>query len=177
MSGCAPELLSALVDGALGHDERDRVLAHLTGCPPCRAELDAQRRVKARVAGLAAATPAPPDRLVRALEQLVVPGAEPVRRPSPSTPAARVRPGAGRATRPAAGPGRHTRRRASRVGAVGGALLALGVGAALLLGAPRTTPSTPVDPASDDFVVDFVSTTGGVPLADPVDAVATLPRR
>lgn len=173
MSGCAPELLSALVDGALGHDERDRVLAHLTGCPPCRAELDAQRRVKARVAGLAAATPAPPDRLVRALQQLAVPGAEPVRRPSPSTRAALVRPGA----RSAAGPGRRPRRRASRVGVVGGALLAVGVGVALLLGAPRTTPSTPVDPASDDFVVDFVSTTGGVPLADPVDVVATLPRR
>jgi anti-sigma factor RsiW len=38
--------LAALVDGELSHDVRDRVLAHLATCPKCKAEADAQRRLK-----------------------------------------------------------------------------------------------------------------------------------
>ncbi|GAA4774107.1 zf-HC2 domain-containing protein [Streptomyces sanyensis] len=38
--------LAALVDGELTHDARDRVLAHLATCPRCKAEADAQRRLK-----------------------------------------------------------------------------------------------------------------------------------
>ncbi|MFE7134227.1 anti-sigma factor family protein [Streptomyces sp. NPDC057638] len=38
--------LAALVDGELKHDARDRVLAHLATCPKCKAEADAQRRLK-----------------------------------------------------------------------------------------------------------------------------------
>lgn len=38
--------LAALVDGELGHDARERVLAHLATCPKCKAEADAQRRLK-----------------------------------------------------------------------------------------------------------------------------------
>ncbi|WP_405489223.1 anti-sigma factor family protein [Streptomyces sp. NBC_00096] len=38
--------LAALVDGELGHDARERVLAHLATCPRCKAEADAQRRLK-----------------------------------------------------------------------------------------------------------------------------------
>ena len=38
--------LAALVDGELGHESRDRVLAHLVTCPKCKAEADAQRRLK-----------------------------------------------------------------------------------------------------------------------------------
>jgi hypothetical protein len=38
--------LAALVDGELEHDARDRVLAHLATCPRCKAEADAQRRLK-----------------------------------------------------------------------------------------------------------------------------------
>ncbi|GGT06568.1 MULTISPECIES: anti-sigma factor family protein [Streptomyces] len=39
--------LAALVDGELSHDARERVLAHLATCPKCKAEADAQRRLKA----------------------------------------------------------------------------------------------------------------------------------
>jgi hypothetical protein len=47
----------------------------------------------------------------------------------------------------------------------------------MVLGAPGSSgPSTPVDPGSDTFVVDFVSTTGGVPLADPAGGAALLPQ-
>ncbi|MBU6536570.1 zf-HC2 domain-containing protein [Streptomyces sp. A108] len=38
--------LSALVDGELGHDARERVLAHVATCPKCKAEVDEQRRLK-----------------------------------------------------------------------------------------------------------------------------------
>lgn len=38
--------LAALVDGELGHDARERVLAHLATCAKCKAEADAQRRLK-----------------------------------------------------------------------------------------------------------------------------------
>ncbi|WP_077800294.1 anti-sigma factor [Streptomyces sp. JHA26] len=49
--------LSALVDGELGHDARERVLAHVATCPKCKAEVDAQRRLKNVFAEAAQPTP------------------------------------------------------------------------------------------------------------------------
>ncbi|MFB7465514.1 zf-HC2 domain-containing protein [Streptomyces sp. NPDC056224] len=54
MSGASPspaeqhlgDRLAALVDGELTHDVRERVLAHLATCAKCKAEADAQRRLK-----------------------------------------------------------------------------------------------------------------------------------
>ncbi|WKX72431.1 anti-sigma factor [Streptomyces sp. XD-27] len=56
--------LSALVDGELGHDARERVLAHLATCPRCKAEADAQRQVK-NVFTRTAAPPPSEDLLAR----------------------------------------------------------------------------------------------------------------
>jgi hypothetical protein len=50
--------LAALVDGELGHESRDRVLAHLVTCAKCKAEADAQRRLKNV---FAEAAPPPPS--------------------------------------------------------------------------------------------------------------------
>ncbi|WP_024759305.1 anti-sigma factor family protein [Streptomyces exfoliatus] len=50
--------LAALVDGELGHDARERVLAHLATCARCKAEADAQRTVKSVFASVA---PPPPS--------------------------------------------------------------------------------------------------------------------
>ncbi|WP_079048869.1 zf-HC2 domain-containing protein, partial [Streptomyces puniciscabiei] len=50
--------LSALVDGELGHESRERVLAHLATCARCKAEADAQRRLKSV---FAEAAPPPPS--------------------------------------------------------------------------------------------------------------------
>ncbi|WP_155060767.1 anti-sigma factor family protein [Streptomyces blattellae] len=50
--------LAALVDGELGHEARERVLAHLATCSKCKAEADAQRRLKDV---FAAAAPPPPS--------------------------------------------------------------------------------------------------------------------
>ncbi len=50
--------LSALVDGELGHDARERVLAHVATCAKCKAEVDAQRTLKNV---FAQAAPPPPS--------------------------------------------------------------------------------------------------------------------
>ncbi|MFD3584718.1 anti-sigma factor family protein [Streptomyces sp. NPDC058683] len=50
--------LSALVDGELGHESRERVLAHLATCARCKAEADAQRALKNV---FAEAAPPPPS--------------------------------------------------------------------------------------------------------------------
>jgi len=60
-SGCAKsaEAYSALMDGALSHADRERVLAHLGGCPTCRQEVAELRELR-RVLGTAPADlPAP----------------------------------------------------------------------------------------------------------------------
>ncbi|MGW0786982.1 anti-sigma factor family protein [Streptomyces sp. NPDC002911] len=65
MSGTGPtpaeqhlgDRLAALVDGELKHDARERVLAHLATCARCKAEADAQRRLKNAFATSAAPSP------------------------------------------------------------------------------------------------------------------------
>jgi anti-sigma factor RsiW len=49
---CLGEGLTALVDGELDHDERDRALAHLASCAGCRAEADTLRALKRRLSSL-----------------------------------------------------------------------------------------------------------------------------
>ncbi|ARF57268.1 anti-sigma factor family protein [Streptomyces gilvosporeus] len=60
--------LAALVDGELGHDARERVLAHLATCAQCKAEADAQRRLKSVFAQ--AAPPGPSEGLLARLQGL-----------------------------------------------------------------------------------------------------------
>lgn len=65
MSGTGPtpaeqhlgDRLAALVDGELKHDARERVLAHLATCSRCKAEADAQRRLRTAFATSAPPTP------------------------------------------------------------------------------------------------------------------------
>jgi hypothetical protein len=58
--------LSALIDGELSHVQRERVLAHLARCEPCRQEAAALRALKQRMHALGEATAntALTDRLV-----------------------------------------------------------------------------------------------------------------
>lgn len=60
--------LAALIDGELGHDARERVLSHLATCGGCKAEADAQRRVKNVFADTA--PPPPSDGLLARLQGL-----------------------------------------------------------------------------------------------------------
>ena len=173
---CPGELLSGLVDGELAHDVRERVLSHLLGCPPCRAEVDGLRALKARLSWAGAETPLPDTAFTQRLLGLAVPGVEPLQRTPASAGSVRpvsVRPAAraGGAPRPASA--RRVRRRT-----VGGALVALGLTTAFVLGgAPSRESDLPVDPATDSFVTDFVDATTEVPLTDPVDAAVVGIRR
>ncbi|MFI6353209.1 zf-HC2 domain-containing protein [Streptomyces sp. NPDC050743] len=66
--------LSALVDGELGHESRERVLAHLATCARCKAEADAQRRLKNV---FAEAAPPPPSASLLARLQGLPAGGDP----------------------------------------------------------------------------------------------------
>ncbi|HET9379365.1 MAG TPA: zf-HC2 domain-containing protein [Streptomyces sp.] len=66
--------LAALVDGELGHDARERVLAHVATCPKCKAEVDEQRRLKNVFAE--AAPPPPSESLLARLQGLPGGGAD-----------------------------------------------------------------------------------------------------
>ena len=50
------ERLSAFIDGELGHTQRERVLAHLAHCGPCRREAASLRTLKQRMHALGEAT-------------------------------------------------------------------------------------------------------------------------
>ena len=158
MSGCClGEQLAALVDGELDHLRRERAQRHLAHCADCRVEVEAHRRLKALLSGLAD-EPALPAALTARLLALPAPDGDPLRRPprGPVRPVT-VRPPSGpRAGRP---PGHRTGRR--RRAAMGSALVVFGV--ALALGAPQGGPPVPVDPGTDAFVVQHVRTTGEVP--------------
>jgi hypothetical protein len=56
------------VDGELGHDARERVLAHVATCPKCKAEVDEQRRLKNVFAETA--PPPPSESLLARLQGL-----------------------------------------------------------------------------------------------------------
>jgi anti-sigma factor RsiW len=166
---CPGDLLSGLVDGELDHPTRERVLSHLLACPPCSTEVQALRALKTRLSWAGAETPLPSTDLTERLLRMTVPGVEPAERPRPGTQRpVSVRP-SGRASA-AARPSRRLRRRT-----VGG-LVALGLSAAFVLGgssssATGTRPA--VDPATDQFVSDYLDATVEVPVApvaQPVDA-------
>jgi anti-sigma factor RsiW len=165
MRGCLGEVAAALVDGELDHADRERAQRHLAHCDTCRAEVDAQRRLKARMAGLEG--PGPSVELQARLLGIGAPatgletrlpgtGKDAARPAGPVRPAS-LRPAArgAAATRPASR--RAVRRRRAATGTV---LAALGVAAALALGGtPSRPPSTPVDPGTDAFVTEFVDVT------------------
>ncbi len=150
---------TAFVDGELDHVRRDEVLAHLTHCDGCRAEVDALRRFKAALRGSAAAPRVPMDltsRLLAATQQPALPLALPAPR----------------------APRRSSLHPRVRRTAVGGAVVALGLGGALTLaGPPPREPVVPVDPTSVRFVTDHGTTSTEVPFTelDVVSVVRTLP--
>lgn len=62
---CLSARVSALADGSLPEDVRDRALAHVTSCPDCRADLEAEQLLRDRLRALPA--PRPSATLVAAL--------------------------------------------------------------------------------------------------------------
>lgn len=158
---CLGDVVAALVDGELDHAARERAQRHLAHCDACRAEVDVQRRLKARLSG-ACREPAPSDALTARLLGLR-PGDDALG--GPSAPPARpvsLRPAGGpRPSSPLTRSPLTRRRGLRRRAALGSAVAVLGV--VLALGGPQLSgPSTPVDPGTNTFVVDFVSSTSDV---------------
>ena len=168
--------LSAAVDGELDHDSRDKVLSHLVGCDSCRSEVDAQRRLKTRLA--ATPDPEPSTDLMQRL--LGVPSfspepreeVRPVLTPAISLspqrsafPAARTG-----ATRPGTRAATRSRRRTGVLGAAGSAAaVASLLGTAFVLGDPARQEQPPVlQPPVASFSSDHAAATNGTPFADPV---------
>ncbi|TDO44914.1 putative zinc finger protein [Kribbella sp. VKM Ac-2527] len=167
--------LSAAVDGELDHDSRDKVLSHLVGCDDCRAEVEAQRRLKARMAALAA--PEPSDDLMQRLLGVSAFSVEPREEVRPVlTPVVSLSPqrsafpaGRSGATRPGVRATR-SRRRTGVLGAAGSAAaVASLLGTAFVLGDPARGEQPPaLQPPVASFSADHAATTSGSPFADPV---------
>jgi anti-sigma factor RsiW len=97
VSGCClGQQVASLVDGELDHTRRERAQRHLAHCATCRAEVDAHRRLKSLLAGLADEPPLPAALTARLLA-LPTPDGDPLRPPAPAP----VRPVT---VRPASGP-------------------------------------------------------------------------
>ena len=163
--------VAALVDGQLSHGQRDRILSHIASCPSCRAEVEAQRRLKERVTR--ARGPSPRPELLHRLQGLGAPGPPlPPRRQARR--GASGSPAAVRTARPprAAGSTRRPRGRSHpllRVAVMGAAsFVVVALGTAFAVGGDATPPpGAPLTPPLDRYAVEHASTTGEVPLTDP----------
>lgn len=177
--------ISALVDGELGHEARDRALAHVAHCPECHELLDAERAVKEALSS--AAGPLPPARVLASLQALAQPGSPlpPRARSMPQGPVVPDLPPPGRGPRgrrvdsrgpyaggpSRAGTARRTARRA-RYAAVGSLSVAgLVLGIAFAAGSPGPAVDTVVPPAAE-LSVQHTATTSGLTFGDPGLGVA-----
>jgi anti-sigma factor RsiW len=144
MTGHLGHRLSALIDGELDDAERDRVLVHLAGCEPCRAEAVALRALKRRMNALgeAAADAALTRRLM------------------------------GLASKPASGAGTPARLSARELkpawyvtlGAAAAVLVGVGA-AAFLAGGGGQAPEPRVTPSVDRYVLQQDLMTGVAPVS------------
>ncbi|MEV5411640.1 anti-sigma factor [Thermopolyspora sp. NPDC052614] len=140
------ELASALVDGELGHRERERALAHLTFCADCRREVEATRAIKARLRSLD--SPAVPADLTMSLLRMAEPGGPMPPRVRPFEPAYglapldnRPRRGGPSSNGAATGPGRPGRSRRMGYVAVGMASAAVALGTLFITAGTDSGPT------------------------------------
>ncbi len=139
-----------MIDGELGIDARDRALSHAASCPRCKADLDAERRLKAKLRGTP--TPASAESFLLA-SLLEIPAS-----PQSLTPGWDDE------------PHRSTRRirHPYVVGAGCAASVVLGFAGAAALGANGGSGDQGrlVSPAVSTYTVENAATTGGVPFTD-----------
>ena len=152
--------LSALIDGELDGDERDRVLVHLARCEPCRAEAIALRMLKRRMNALGGA--AADSALMHRLIGLAMSadsdadGREIWER------------GPWAAGGPAAGFGARELRPGRLALAGCGALLLMSLGAAAFAaGGGGHQPGPRVTPAVDVYMIQHEFLTGVIPVSRP----------
>ena len=181
---CLGERITTLTDGELGHNARDRALAHIASCASCRAAVEAERALKARLSrGM---TPVPSEALTSRLLRLAEPG-DPLPPPTVRMPgthrsaplplpgrpqhASTTRPGAARSASPATRTVGPARRGARRGALAAGALSLVGValGGVLVLGSGAEAPV--VRPTVARFSLEHAAA-AQLPLREPgVDAV------
>jgi hypothetical protein len=168
--------VSALVDGQLGQSQRDRALSHVAHCPTCRAAVEAERSVKALLAG--SSRPALSDGLLASLHGIGEPGDPVTPRPRsmplgpvvPTLPPPGHRPlGSRRDSRRPARARRVQRVRYAAAGAVSVAGLVLGTAFAAGGGAG----SVPIVPPAAELSVEHAATTSSFPLGDPAFSAVT----
>jgi len=176
------ERLTALVDGELGHDERDRALAHLAICAECRAEAETLRRLKGRLRSLGDSVPPPDDLIGKLYGMSGRPAAGEFTPPDPAMvsrmpamssflpadPArtARRRPADNR-PRGRGAVDRHGRRVRGRTLLVGAATLAvLGVGGVSFAAGGDSGPLPRVNPPVEQFSIQHALTSGDVPVGE-----------
>jgi hypothetical protein len=184
--------ISALVDGQLGHQDRDRALAHVAHCADCRAELEAQRDVKHLLA--AARAPRPDAATLAALHALAAPGGPvpPRARTMPRGPLVPDLPPPGRGQRAGRRDGRRDSRRPGQRAArrarlaTAGALSVAGLvlGTAFVAGGSSGASGGPVVPPVAELSVEHGRTSTAVTVGDPgvglmttVDVSGPTPRR
>lgn len=196
MSRHLGDLVSALADGHLDHDGRDRALAHVARCDACRREVEAERQARAVLADLPA--PVLPERLLDSLLAFGSPAGTAAALPSPvagrdthgpaappraggggdrtaAAAAADRRPGAGRPAdradsrrpeRSGAPSGRHRVRRIRAAAAGLVAATAVTVGVASM-GLPDSgSAPVAVVPPVEQFAVEHVRSTGSLPFVE-----------
>jgi anti-sigma factor RsiW len=155
--------LSALIDGELDNEGRDRVLVHLAKCEPCRAEAVALRTLKRRMNALGGETEADSALTGRLIELAGLAASLDVRAGMPfaSWPNASAARLGGRMGWPEARPARYV-----LGGAVAVFLAGLGTAAFMAGGSPGSPEPEPrVTPAVDVFMFQHELVTGEVPVA------------
>jgi hypothetical protein len=174
--------VSALVDGELGHEARDRALAHVAHCPTCREQLETERAMKSLLAG--APTPEPSTGLLATLHGLAEPGGPvgPRSRPMPLGPVVPTLPPPGRgpfgrrhdARRPAPrGPRRAHRARYAAAGALSVAGLVLGTAFAAGGSSSGSANAPVVVPPTAGLSLEHAATSSQLPLGDPAFTAVT----
>ncbi len=152
------EQRSALVDGALGDADRERVLAHLVDCEGCRAEVAELRRLRRLLSSGTNPHASPSDDLA---DRLVAIAGNEAQAPLLAAPFRQT----------AAGSLRRRRRRGARAVAAAGSL---GAGAVLVLAvglaAAPPTVATIADPTTG-AQAEFSALAAGLPLADSAGSV------
>ncbi|MBE1611787.1 zf-HC2 domain-containing protein [Actinopolymorpha pittospori] len=180
--------LSALVDGELDHESRDEILAHLAHCDDCRAQVDAERRVKSLLSGMP--DPAPSASLQAGLLALADSGRPgDLHTPAPSRgPLRSSRPGSPAGTRPPGQPGTRRPRRAAGLPGRSRRRLTVGVAGAAAMasmalvtafavgGGPPTRDEVSVVPPVERYAVEHAGTASEVPLSDPGAVTASFGR-
>ena len=162
--------LSALVDGELAGEERDRVLNHIAGCEACRQETNAMRALKRRLTALGetSADSAIAGRLIE-LGQGDQAAAASTRQGSLSARPSQL----GLAER---GPRQIILGLRMAAGSAGGALLAIGAFAFLLGNTDSQPPAPKVTPSVDSYLLQHTRDAGETPAGSgPATGAAPAP--